>query len=96
MKEKKTNSSTASYKSCTRDHSGRLHSYDDKPAIVYTHDTKVWYKYGKIHREDGPAIEWVNGDMQFYLNNKCYRFDVWIKETPVTDEQRLELIMKYG
>ena len=31
--------------------------------------TKVYYNaYGQIHREDGPAIEYLNGDKEWYLN----------------------------
>jgi len=28
-----------------------------------------------LHREDGPAIEWANGDKFWYLNGKCHRED---------------------
>lgn len=28
-----------------------------------------------LHREDGPAIEWVNGDKEWYINNKQHRED---------------------
>ena len=27
------------------------------------------------HREDGPAIEWTNGDKEWYINNKQHRED---------------------
>jgi hypothetical protein len=27
------------------------------------------------HREDGPAIEWANGDKSWYLNGQCHRED---------------------
>ncbi len=30
-------------------------------------------KDGKLHREDGPAIEWSNGDKFWYLNGKLHR-----------------------
>ena len=30
--------------------------------------TKFWYLNGKMHREDGPAIEWPSGDKWWYLN----------------------------
>ena len=32
--------------------------------------TKFWYLNGKLHREDGPAIEYPNGDGFWYLNGK--------------------------
>ena len=30
---------------------------------------------GKLHREDGPAREWANGDKSWYLNGKLHRED---------------------
>ena len=29
---------------------------------------KSWYLNGKLHREDGPAIEYANGYKSWYLN----------------------------
>jgi hypothetical protein len=37
---------------------------------VYTNGDKAWYLNGKIHREDGPAIEVANGGKSWYLNGK--------------------------
>jgi hypothetical protein len=34
---------------------------------------KVWYKYGKLHREDGPAVIYSNGRKEYYLNGKWYK-----------------------
>ena len=34
-----------------------------------------WYLDGKLHREDGPAIEHANGDMEWYLNGQSHRED---------------------
>ena len=28
-----------------------------------------------FHRENGPAVEWVDGDKRWYLNGKCHRED---------------------
>jgi len=36
--------------------------YSDKAMTIY-------------HREDGPAIEWADGDKHWYLNGKCHRAD---------------------
>jgi hypothetical protein len=33
-----------------------------------------WYKNGKLHREDGPAIEY-NGTKEWYKNGKLHRED---------------------
>jgi len=37
--------------------------------------TKRWYLNGLLHREDGPAIEWSNGDKSWYFNGKHHRSD---------------------
>ena len=37
--------------------------------------SKEWYLNGKLHREDGPAIERANGDKWWYLNGKIHRED---------------------
>jgi hypothetical protein len=36
---------------------------------------KYWYKNGKLHREDGPAIERANGTNVWYKNDKLHRED---------------------
>lgn len=37
---------------------------------------KVWKNSaGEYHREDGPAIEYVNGDKEYYINGKHHRTD---------------------
>ena len=38
-------------------------------------DKTEWYLNGKRHREDGPAIEWSDGDKEWYLNGKRHRED---------------------
>jgi hypothetical protein len=42
---------------------------------VYDYGTKHWYLNGKRHREDGPAIEWADGDKCWYLDGKLHRED---------------------
>ena len=37
---------------------------------VSEYGTKYWYLNDKLHREDGPAIEWANGTKWWYLNGK--------------------------
>ena len=36
---------------------------------------KYWYKNGKLHREDGPAVEWTDGGKCWYKNGKLHRGD---------------------
>ena len=42
---------------------------------VYADGTKKWYLNDKLHRQDGPAIEWANGGKKWYLNNEFHRED---------------------
>jgi len=42
---------------------------------VYDNGDKEWYLNGKLHREDGPAIEWAGGSKDWYLNGKLHRED---------------------
>lgn len=34
-----------------------------------------WYCDGKLHRKDGPAIEYSNGDKKWYTEGKLHRVD---------------------
>ena len=45
-----------------------------KPICKIKHDgTKEWSLNGKLHREDGPAMEWANGTKSWWLNDKLHR-----------------------
>ena len=39
---------------------------------VDTDGTKSWYLNGKLHREDGPAVEYAIGTKSWYLNGKIH------------------------
>jgi len=39
---------------------------------VYPRGSKHWYLNGKQHREDGPAVEYSDGDKSWWLDDKCY------------------------
>ena len=34
-----------------------------------------WFKNGKFHREDGPAVEWTDGSKFWYKNGLLHRED---------------------
>jgi hypothetical protein len=36
---------------------------------------KRWYLGDELHREDGPAVEWIDGDKWWFLNGKLHRTD---------------------
>ena len=37
--------------------------------------TRHWYKDGEHHRDDGPAIECINGDKFWIIQGKIHRVD---------------------
>jgi len=37
--------------------------------------TKHWYQNNKLHRVDGPAIEYADGTKFWYVDGKCHRTD---------------------
>jgi len=42
---------------------------------VYDTGDAMWFLGGKLHREDGPACEFVNGYKEWYLNGELHRED---------------------
>jgi hypothetical protein len=42
----------------------------EKPKFYVNNGVKIWHLNGKRHREDGPAIEYVDGKKVWYLNDK--------------------------
>ena len=48
----------------------------DQPTLHMARDgTKQWWLNGKLHREDGPAVEHADGSKEWYLNGKIHRED---------------------
>jgi hypothetical protein len=50
-------------------------NYDQPICKVDEYGTKRWLLNGKRHREDGPAVEWADGDKHWFLNGKPHRED---------------------
>ena len=50
---------------------------NNKPKLkIDSNGTKRWYlPNGKLHREDGPAIEWADGYKEWYRNGNLHRED---------------------
>jgi len=40
-----------------------------------SHGTVYWTLNGKIHRSDGPTVEYADGSKYWYLNGKIHRED---------------------
>ena len=43
--------------------------------VQVSQDKTEWRLDGKLHREDGPAIEWESGDKFWYLKGYLHRED---------------------
>jgi hypothetical protein len=44
--------------------------------VISSIGTKRWYNdFGEYHRENGPAIEWVNGSKEWYIDDNRHRLD---------------------
>jgi len=74
-------------------------SYKEKKENSYCIDaffTKVWRVKNVLHREDGPAVIWINGSKHWYLNNIEYSFEEWLKFTSISNEEKVFLRLKYG
>ena len=50
-------------------------TYKTYEVKVYNNGTKYWYLNGKLHREDGPAVEFTNGYKEWVFNGKLHRED---------------------
>ena len=49
---------------------------ENKPICKIEKDeSKRWYLNGQFHREDGPAIEYKNGDTEWFINGIHHRED---------------------
>ena len=57
-----------------------------------------WYnEEGAYHRLNGPAITYRLGYMQWYLDGKQYdKFDEWLKESSIAEEEKMMLRLRYG
>lgn len=47
---------------------------DNGPAIV--RNATHWYQHNRLHRLDGPAVEWSSGDKEY-----------WIDGVPLTEKE---------
>ena len=66
---------------------------------VYSNGTKHWYLNGKLHREDGPAVDRIDDYKSWHLNGELHREDGpaiewangekswWLNDCPLTEEE---------
>ena len=49
---------------------GKPHSPGDIPAVICANGSKGWCQHGKPHRLTGPAVEWSNGKVEYWIEGK--------------------------
>ena len=53
-----------------KSHSAILHRAEG-PAIIKPNGDRYWYRYGYLHREDGPAVEYVEkSEFHWFLDGR--------------------------
>ena len=77
---------------------GIVHSFNDEPAISMLDAvcTKQWVCNGVVSRHTGPALIYFDGNYRFVINGVKYTFDEFIKLSNATDEQKIEMLLKYS
>ena len=59
--------------------------------------TRMWYHHDKLHRADGPAVEYPSGDLEWYLNGMEYTFTEWLEHNQTLDSKtRILYMLEYG
>jgi len=62
--------------------------------IIDDYGNKYWYLNNKWHREDGPAIEYANGDKVWYLNGEQVKEEDIIEFNPnLTEREYIEFVI---
>ena len=51
----------------------RLAILDKQVFFVNRYGAKCWYFNGELHRENGPAVEYANGNKYWFLNTQPHR-----------------------
>jgi hypothetical protein len=74
---------------------GYLHRTDG-PAIEWADGDRMWFINGLQYRTDGPAIERADGSREWYINGNKLTFRSWLDSVDRTEEERMELLLRWG
>ena len=64
-------------------------NYKTYEVIVYNNGTKVWNLDNKLHREDGPALEYFYGFKNWFLNGVEYTEEEFNKKMATAIEMTM-------
>lgn len=54
------------------DELNQVHNHDDMPAMIWSKGSDYYYKHGRCHREDGPAIIGTYGGLRWFHDDVEY------------------------
>jgi len=69
---------------------------DELGCYIRWNGTKVWRQGDYLHRQDGPALEYPDGDVEWWLRGYTYTFDEFLEQTPISPEAKCMLKLRYG
>jgi len=58
--------------------------------------TKIWTHNGVVHRHDGPACEYADGHVGWWLHGNYYTLDQFLERTTCSPEDKFMLKLRYG
>lgn len=70
-----------------------------KPNRIVSNNGTVWWQISDhvTHREDGPAVEWTDGDVWWVWHGQTMSLDKWLEVNDKIDEEDKTLLkLKYG
>jgi hypothetical protein len=59
-------------------------------------NSKHYNHLRQLHCEEGPAIRYPNGDVEWWLNNYEYSFHAWCMRVNISEETKMLLKLRYA
>ena len=73
--------------------------HNEKPftGICIDYECRTFLKDGMFHRDDGPAMIYDDGEVEFWLNDLQYTIDDWANIVGIRDTEEFVLLkLQYG
>ena len=73
---------------------GKLHSYHDDPAVIFSTGSKMWYLEGKKTRIGGPAETYSDGRIRWWLDDVLLSFPIYMSR--MDEETQVKILLTYS
>lgn len=73
---------------------GKLHSYHDDPAVIFSTGAKMWYLEGKKTRIGGPAETYSDGRIRWWLDDVLLSFPIYMSR--MDEETQVKILLTYS